>query len=126
MKQAVLDTSFILTCVKQKIDFIEDIRHSGIEILIPKQVIEELMIVSKSKKKKHFKDDAKFSLKLLSGNSGSSYRKIDLGGKNVDKGLVKFSDKNKNVIVATLDRELKKKIKNSKLIIRGKKMLEVV
>ena len=37
-----MDSSFILTCVRQKIDFFEEIELKGIQILIPKQVIREI------------------------------------------------------------------------------------
>ena len=65
MKYAILDTNFILTCVKQKIDFFEDIKLMGFQIVIPKQVINEIEKVSSSKKKLHVRDDALLSLKLL-------------------------------------------------------------
>lgn len=91
-------------------------------ILIPKQVTKEIKSIINSKKKLHFKEDAKLALKLLEKNS---FKEIDLKEKNVDKGIVKYSKKN-DVIVATLDREIKSKIKNSKLVIRQKKKLKVL
>jgi len=123
MKKVILDTNFILTCVKQKIDFFENIKFMGMQILIPKQVIKEIEKVSNSKKKLHFREDAKLALKLLEKNS---FKEIDLKEKYVDKALIQFSEKNKDIIVATLDRELKKKIKTQKLVIRSKKKLEIV
>ena len=127
MKKIILDTNFILTCVKQKIDFFEEIKFMGMEILIPKQVINELKKVANSKKKLHFRKDAELSLKLLEKEK-NSFKKIDLlkYGKNTDKRLNNFAEKNKNIIVATLDRELKNKIKNPKLVIREKKKLEII
>lgn len=122
MKQVVLDTSFILTCIKQKIDFFEEVKLMGMKILIPKQVIEEIKRVVKSKKKLHFKEDAKLALKLLEKNN---FKEINLKEKYVDKALIKFAEKNKNILIATLDKELKNKIKNPKLIIREKKKLEI-
>ena len=122
MKQIILDTSFILTSIRNKIDFFEDIQSMGSNILIPKQVIKEIENISKSKKKFRFREEAQIALKLL---NKSKFRKIDLKTKNVDKGIVKYSNKH-DVIVATLDREIKNKIKNSKLVIRGKKKLEII
>ncbi len=117
MKTAILDTSFILTCVRNKIDFFEEIKLKGMKIEIPKQVIVEITGLSKSQ------GDAETALKLFNKNK---FNKTDLKTKNVDEGLVKFAEKNKDVVVATLDREIKKKIKNQKLIIRGKKKLEII
>tara|TARA_Y100000310_G_C20499256_1_gene723107 strand:+ start:536 stop:919 length:384 start_codon:yes stop_codon:yes gene_type:complete len=126
MGKVILDTNFILSCVKQKIDFLEDIKLMGMEILIPKQVINELKIISKSKKKLHFREQSELALKLLEKNR-KSWVKKDLSnyGKNTDKGIINFGNKNKSIIIATLDKELKNKIKNQKLVIRGKKNLEI-
>jgi len=123
MKKAVLDTNFILTCVKQKIDFLEEIKFMGIKVLIPEEVLDEVKKIMKSGKKLHFKEDAKLALKILNKNK---FKKIKLDTAYVDKGLINFVEKNKDVIIATLDRELKKKIKKPKLVIRGKKKLEVI
>lgn len=127
MKRVLLDTNFILACVKQKIDFFEDIKFMGIKILIPKQVINELKKVVNSKKKLHSRNNAEIALKILEKEK-NSFKKIDLlnYGKNTDKRIKNFADKNENLIVATLDRELKSKMKNQKLTIREKKKLEVI
>ena len=123
----LLDTNFILTCVKQKIDFFHDIKFMGMKIIISKQVINELMKIMNSKKKLHFRKDAELSLRILEKEK-NSFKKINLSkyGKNTDKRIKNFADKNKNITVATLDRILKNKIKNRKLVIRGKKQLEVI
>lgn len=123
MKKAILDTNFILTCVKQKIDFLDEIKFMGIKVLIPEEVLDEVRKIMNSKKKLHFREDAKLALKILNKNG---FKKIKLGTAHVDKGLVNFAEKNKDVIVATLDKELKKKIKKPKLVIRGKKKLEII
>ncbi len=122
MKQVIFDTSFILTCIRNKIDFFEKLKLERIQILVPKQVIKEIKGIINSKKKLHFKEDAKLALRLLEKNS---FKEIDLKEKNVDNGIVKYSNKH-DTIVATLDREIKNKIKNSKLVIRGKKKLEII
>ena len=122
MKKVILDSSFIISCVKQKIDFFEEIKLIGLRVLIPTQVINEIEKVANSKKKFHIKKNAKLALEIL---KTSDFKKIELESEYVDDGLVEFAKKNKSVIVATLDRELKKKLKNSKLIIRGKKKLEI-
>ncbi len=115
MKQTLLDTNFILTCIKQKIDFFEELKFMGLEILIPKQVIREL---------KNIKiPEAKFALRLLEKNK---FKEIDIGKGEVDKKIKFFAEKNPEILVATLDKELQKKLKNKKIVIRGKKRLEIV
>lgn len=122
MKQTILDTNFILTCVKQKIDFFRDIPNMGIQILIPKQVIEEIKRVANSTKKLKFRDDAKLAQVILEKNK---FTQIDIRGKYVDRGLIKYAKEHPRLIIATLDREIKNKTTNSKLVVRGKKKLEV-
>lgn len=123
MKQILLDTNFILTCIKQKIDFFENLELMGLQILIPKQVIDEIEMIVNSKKKLHFRENAKLSLVLLKKNS---FEKIDLGLQDVDKGIMRFAKQNPKVIVATLDKEIKDSIQNPNLVIRQKKKLEII
>jgi rRNA-processing protein FCF1 len=123
MNQILLDTNFIITCIKQKIDFFENLKLMGAQVLIPKQVISEIEMIANSKKKLHFREDAKLSLVLLKKNP---FKKIDLGLQDVDKGIKRFANQNSRVIVATLDKELKDSIPNPKLVIRQKKKLEIV
>lgn len=123
MKQIILDTNFILTCVKQKIDFFRDIPNMGLNILIPTQVIEEIKRVANSTKKLKFRDDAKLAQVILEKNK---FTEIDIRGKYVDRGLIKYAKEHPRLIVATLDKDIKNKVTNSKLVIRGKKNLEVI
>ena len=113
MRKAILDTSFILTCIVQNIDFFDWLSLEGISILIPNQVIVELKGVDKSG----------LALKLLENNS---FEEIDIGTKNVDAGIIKYGQENPDVILATLDKEIKIKSKNSKLFIREKNRLEII
>lgn len=123
MKKVILDTSFIISCVSNKIDFFEEIMLMGLKILIPLQVLEELKKVSVSDKKYHVKSNSKLALKIINKNK---FENIDLGKGYVDKKLVNYLKKDKNIILASLDNELKKSVKNKKMIIRGKKKLEIM
>lgn len=122
MKYAVLDTNFILSCIRKKIDFFEKIPLMGMKIIIPLQVIDEIKKISRLGKGK-FKEEAKLALVILGKNR---FNRIDLYIKNVDNGLVRLARKNKNYIIATLDTEIKNKTKNPTLIIRGEKNLEII
>ncbi|MBU3906732.1 MAG: hypothetical protein KKA64_00605 [Nanoarchaeota archaeon] len=122
-KVVLLDTNFILTCVKQKIDFFSYLEEEGFQILIPSEVIKELEKISLSKQKLRFRDAAKLSLGLLNKNK---FKRVTLNAKNTDLGIINFAKQNPKLTVATLDRDLKNKITNKKLIIRGKKKLEIV
>ena len=117
MKQALLDTNFILICIKQKIDFFEELKFIGLKILIPTQVIKEL---------KGLKiQEARLALRLLE-KSKNEFEEIDIGKGDVDKRIKFFAEKNPEVLVATLDKDIKKKFKNRTIVIRGKKKLEII
>jgi len=120
-EMVLLDTNFILSCVRNKIDFVEELQLSGRKILLPIQVVDELKEIVKKKKYKS-KSEAEFALKLL---GHSNFEKIDLKEKYVDKGIRKFVEKNKSVIIATLDRELKRP-KNRNMVITRKKKIEII
>ena len=117
----LLDTNFILTCIKQKIDFPEDIQQMGMKILVPIQTLREIKSIVNSKKKLHTKKAAELSLSLL---EKTHFKEIDLKSRDVDSGIKKLKDK--KIIIATLDSELKKSIPNPKLVIREKKKLEII
>ncbi len=114
MKQAILDTNFIIHCVTQKIDFFEELKSNGIQILIPIQVVNELK-----------KNNADLALKLLEKEK-HSFRKIDLKKGHVDKLIINYAKKHPEILVGTLDRDIKIKIKNEKIVIRNKKKLEII
>ena len=128
MKKAVLDTSFILTCIKNKIDFFEELEFMGCKILIPKQVISELNKIANPvmiKKKLSERELASLSLKILE-HEKNRFEVIELGSKYVDKGIIKLARENRDLLIATLDREIKTSVKNPKILIRGKKKLEII
>ena len=131
MKTTILDTSFILSCVKQKIDFFDYLKSEGFTILIPKQVLTELEKISlPNMKKASDQEAAALSLRIIMNNI---FDKIDLNTilsplrrKSVDELIIDYANKNPSIIVATLDKEMQRKAKNKKLIIRGKNQLELI
>jgi rRNA-processing protein FCF1 len=122
MAKVVLDTNFILNCVANKLDFFEEILMKGHAIQIPVQVIEEIKRLKNSSKAMRFREQADFALKLLELND---YEKISTPGRYVDIGLKNYLEEHPNVILATMDKQLKKSVKNRKLVVRNKKKLEL-
>lgn len=112
MRKILLDTNFILTCIKQKIDFFEELETQGFKILIPKQVIRELEGLK----------DTQLALNILKKNS---FDNIDIGKGHVDRRIEDFAKKDKNIIIATLDKEIKKNLENPKMVIKEKKRLVI-
>lgn len=122
-KKVVLDSSFILSAVKNKIDIFEEIPFMGLKIVVPEEVILEIRGVVDSKQKLKERESAELALKILDSNK---FESIKLEKKYVDDGLRKFCEEHKDYVVATLDRELKKEIPNYIMVIRGKKKLEIL
>ena len=112
MKQVILDTSFILTAIKQKIDFFEKLEHEGMEIFIPNQAIDELMGLGEQ-----------LALNILEKHK---FQIVNLPGKNADTAIIAFAKKNPTAIVATLDYDMQKKIKNRKMIIKQRNKIDII
>ena len=121
----LLDTNFILACVRQKIDFVslaDEMFDEEVEWVVPMEVEGELKdLAGRRGEKIEDGDAARVGLQLV-----KNFDKVPLGMKNVDAGIVRYA-KNNKVVVATLDRELKEKLKGNKILtIRAGKKLEVV
>ena len=123
----LLDTNFILSCVKQKIDFFslaEEMFDEKLEWVVPKEVLEELKDLTERKKEKVAdKQAADLSLQILE-RAGSE--RIELRNKNVDKGIIDYLKKHPDFVLATLDKKLKLYAGVRILTIRNKKSLEIV
>lgn len=115
--KVVLDTSFILTALKVNLDFF--LAEDFGDLILPKQVILEL----KKKALGKGKDNEKASLALdIIQKNKEKFKIINLEKKFVDAGIKRYV-KNKKIIVATMDRELKNSLNTNILTIRGKKKL---
>lgn len=123
MGNVLLDTNFILSCVAQKIEFFEQIQSMGHKIIIPDEVIKEIISISTSNKALRFRTAAKLSLMIL---QNETFIKIRLGTRDVDKGIKRLAKEDDKLIIATLDRAIKKSNKNKNLVIRNKKKLEII
>jgi rRNA-processing protein FCF1 len=125
MEKIIFDTNFILTCVKEKIDFISELE--GYQLLLPEQVIKEIEKISVDRKKRVAERElAKLSLAIIEHNK-SKFRIIELEKKFVDAGLLRVKEPGE-LIIATLDRQLKSMLegKFKTLIITKRKKLEIV
>ena len=111
MRTAILDTSFILSAIRNKIDFFEEL--VGTKIIILKKVLEEIKR----------KDKTGLALQIIQKHKPKI---INLGKSHTDKQIIRYAKEHPKVLVATLDREIKKAVKNPKIVIRRKKKLEII
>jgi len=121
--EVLLDTSFIVSCVKIGIDFLSASEFG--KLVLPEGVTDELIKLSE-KGRGRSKEKALIALDIIRENK-KKFKIIKLKGRYVDAGIVKYAEK-KKIIVATLDKELKKKLKGNVRIlgIRAKKKLALL
>lgn len=121
MIKVILDTNFLIYCAKQKIDYAEELMalvKGGYELAVPSEVILELEELKRKAKKFNDKQAAEVALKILRLNK---VKVPGISAKNADECIKKAARGN---IVATLDSELRKKLKAEKvIIIKGRKRL---
>jgi rRNA-processing protein FCF1 len=99
-----------------------------IVFLMPDEVCNELRSLSQRKgEKTKDRKAAQISLEL---SELSNFKKISLGNKMVDTGIVNFLSKNSKIILATLDRDLAARVRKQSnvkvLTIRDKKQLDIL
>jgi rRNA-processing protein FCF1 len=124
--EILLDTNFILTCVKQKVDFFSIANENigeNIKWLIPFEVLAELKDLATRKDMKGAdKDAAKLSLEMVKLISPEI---VSVKNKNVDQGIIDYI-KGKDIVLATLDKALKNKVKNRVMVIKDVKRVEII
>jgi len=124
----LLDTNFILTCAKQKIDF--DAIMNGktseeVKWIVPEEVLQELRglkIGGKIKIKE--RNAASVGIEIVT-TLGAEVVKLSNTANDVDTKIVNYII-DKPIILATLDKNLKSRVKNKILTIRNKKNLEII
>jgi len=122
MSKILLDTNFILYCIANKIDFHEEILMKGHRVVISKEVVDEIKRLRDGSKALKFREQANLALKLI---ASQDYEEISTPGKYVDKGIKKYCEEHPQIVLATMDKELKKSVKNQKMVLRGLKKLEL-
>ena len=124
MKKIILDTNFLTLPHQFKIDIFSEIgriMEENYELFTLDSVVDELNKLSESKGKDAVA--AKIGLELI---KKKNIKIISTGEKNVDKAIITIS--NKNTIVATNDKILRKKLKNENIktiYLRSKKYLQI-
>ena len=121
----ILDTNFLVYCARQKIDYIREIPILG-EIVILSSVLKELEKIKKKARKEKDKESANLALQILNKNLKEKKIKIVKTKENADKAIQKIAEKQD--VVATMDKELKRKLKGKVRIlsIRQRKKLELI
>ena len=138
----ILDTNFLIYCAKEKIDYVEKLNnmfHEHFDLVVPKQVIEELHTVMNKKKRKipflkrksrfkkttgRDKEAASLALQILEKYiSENQIKEILAEGKTVDETLINLAHENKKNIVCTLDKEMRSILERVILMNKNKQLI---
>ena len=130
MDEIIIDTNFILTSIKNKIDLFYELENLfGVyEVIIGKQIFDELEKINLKKNEKFIdRENAGLAIQIL---NKKKIKIINFNTSDADAGIIKYVIKKPGTIVATLDRGLKKKIKEKNpgmrfLMMRGGKKIEI-
>ena len=124
----LLDTNFILTCAKQKIDF--DAIMNGqiseeVTWIVPEEVLGELRgLQFGGKIKIKERNAATIGIEIVTALNPEVVKLSDTAN-DVDTKIVNYI-KDKPIALATLDKQLKSRVKNKILTIKGKKHLQII
>ncbi len=120
MVKYLLDTNFLMYCVKEKIDFLAELGREN--IIVPEEVVSELERIRKEGSVKD-KSIASVALKMI-----DDINRINLGSGHADNLILNFAKKNESIVVGTMDKNLQKRIKKNGgrvLEILGRKKLKI-
>ena len=106
MVEVICDTSFLIHLATNRIKNLDnlDVEIGQITFVVPQVVINELAVLEKKPEKKQDIQSTRNYIK--------SFKIIPIQGSFADKELLDYVSKNR-VIVATMDKELKKQIKSN-------------
>ena len=117
--EVLLDSNFIITCVKNKIDFIDELRMLGFRVLVAREVIEELKDL-----RLQVTHDSRVAIDLaIVILLSKGLEKVRLGKQKVDEGLI--AKGKKGAYIATLDVAIKRLVPNRVTISAAKNSLQV-
>lgn len=117
--EAILDTNFIIACVKKKIDFIGQLEEQGFKVLLPREVFQELKDL-KFKSSLADKEAVEIALQIF---SASKIKKTTLGKESTDKNLI-IRGRN-GAYIASLDAEIKRSVPNRIVIRESQNSIEI-
>ncbi len=111
--QVIIDTSFILHCIRKKTDFISQFENKGFKVAVPREVLQELRHLEHDvKTARNEKNEIMKILNLLDDHR--RFRRISAGKGKLSDWLVKKD--NEGYFIATADSSVKHKIKNRAVI----------
>ncbi len=113
--QVILDSSFIISCIRERIDFLTQLAEQGFTPVVPREVLQEmkdLRIRNGVSHEDRVAIDVAFDL-----FEKEKIKKTSLGSGKVDDWLIKRGQE--GIFIATLDTGIKKKIPKRVVIFKA-------
>ncbi|MEK6893208.1 MAG: hypothetical protein AABX07_03310 [Nanoarchaeota archaeon] len=117
--EVLLDSNFIIACVKEKIDFITQLEEQGFKVSLPLEVYQELKDL-KYKVSQADREAIKIAFEIF---EKIGIKKTKLGNDAVDRELIKKGKQ--GCFIATLDAAIKKEIPNKVIIFTSQKRIGI-
>ena len=117
--EAVLDSSFIVSCMKKDIDFLAQLEEQGFTVYVPHEVLQELKDLRKRSRRAE-RDAIDLAMILI---EQKKVKKMSLGHDSVDNGLIRKGQQGAHI--ATLDREIKRAVPKRIVIFDAQKRVGV-
>ncbi|MAH06926.1 hypothetical protein CMI38_01590 [Candidatus Pacearchaeota archaeon] len=125
----ILDTNFLIYMAKEKIDYVDELSNllnEDYQIVVPKQVINELTSLKNDKLKKVSGKDklaSDLALKILKSNKIQTIQTKKSKNISVDQSIINLANQDKKNIVCTLDKEMRKTLGRVILLNKGNKLI---
>ncbi|MEK6915276.1 MAG: hypothetical protein AABW89_01900 [Nanoarchaeota archaeon] len=119
--QVLLDSSFIISCVRDRIDFLAQLQEQGFTPVVPREVLQEmkdLRISNRSSREDRLAIDVAFDIL-----EKSKVKKTTLGEGKIDDFLIRKGQE--GIFVATLDNGIKKRIPKKVIIFKAQNRVGV-
>jgi rRNA-processing protein FCF1 len=117
--EVLLDSNFIISCIKKKIDFIAQLENQGFRVLLPQEVFQEMKDL---KFKVAHEDKAAIDVAFNLFET-RNVKKVKLGNDAVDRGLIRRGKQ--GFFIATLDRAIKHEVPNRIVIFEAQNRIGV-
>jgi len=108
--EVLLDSNFIISCVRRKIDFISELKGLGFKVIVPKEVLLELKDL-----RLNVTHDERMAIDIgMDVIDKSGIKKIKMGKGKVDDVLIEQGKK--GAYIASLDSYIKRSVPNRVVI----------
>lgn len=119
--QVILDSSFIISCVRERIDFLTQLEEQGFTPIVPREVFQEMKDLRTSNRaSREDRLAVDVALEIL---EKKKVKKTTLGEGKIDEFLIKKGQE--GIFIATLDNGIKKRIPKKIVIFKAQNRVGV-